>query len=119
MRKTILQGQEGFTIIEVMVAAIVFLAGFSILVFLLNVAFTKFSVKEITTATHIGERFMEESFARGDTLSVDTVIVVSNISYRIQKEIQPENDLAVIMVTVKREKTDRQLCKFYGEYQIK
>lgn len=119
MKPWILNRQEGFTIVEVIVSAIIFMIGFSILVFMLNQAFTKYSVKDMTTATHIGSGIMERSLAARDTVDLDTVVVASEISYRVKKVVRLDNDLAAITVTVKREKKAQELCRFYGEYTIR
>jgi type II secretory pathway component PulJ len=119
MDRGILCRQEGFTIIEVLVSAIVFMIGFSILVFMLNQAITRYSIGDITRANNIGKSVMENSFASRDTITLDTIIVVSQVSYRLQKEVRLEDNLAAVTITVGRERLDKELCRLYGEYAIR
>jgi hypothetical protein len=113
-----IQTQGGFTIIEVLMSAIIFMIGFSILVFMLNQIVANYSVRDITTANRLASTVMEKSFQFQETLSLDTVIVVTDVAYRVQKSVRVDDGLAAVTVKVMRRHQSEALCTFYGEFLV-
>lgn len=117
--KADINSQGGFTIIEVLVGAVVFMIGFSLLVFLLNQLITRQSIRDITTATHIASETMERAIVFHDTLSVDTTMVVSGISFRLEKKVRLDSGLASVRLQVYRLHELKELCRMYGEFDTR
>lgn len=112
-------GQKGFTIIEVLVGATVFMLGFSLLVFMLNQMITRQSIRDITTATHLASESMERAMVFHDALPFDTTITVSGIAYRLEKNVHVDSSMAAVTVQVFRVREPKELCRMYGEFDVK
>ncbi len=116
MKKSPLSKSSGFTIIEVLVSAVVFMIGFSILVTLLNTTLNKFSIQELEQASCIGEDFMNHTIVMKDTINLDTIINRSGIKFKVTKQIQIDNDLARISIHVFRETSGELVIDLYNEF---
>ncbi|MEE9441409.1 MAG: prepilin-type N-terminal cleavage/methylation domain-containing protein [candidate division Zixibacteria bacterium] len=116
MTTNIIKNQDGVTIIEVLVGAVVFMIGFSILVFMLNQMISNYSVNDLTSATRLASKSMEMTITYQDTISYDSTINVSNIDFGVKKTVQIDNDLAKIYINVARSSTKKELCSLYGEF---
>ncbi len=108
----------GFSIIEVLIGAIVFMIGFSLLITMLNNVFVKFSTKEMKQASDIASEQMYYSLYSHNTNNLDTIIVKSGISYKLIKNIKNENNLAKVTISVARAKTNKEIIKLYNEFII-
>jgi len=110
--------QDGMTVIEVLIAAIIFMAGFSTLILLMNSTLIKFSAREILQADNLAEEVMAKSLADQDTTSTDSVFEVAGVAYRVTRNVGIEPDLAGISVTVYRAKQSRKIVKLYDAFVI-
>ncbi|MEW5994043.1 MAG: hypothetical protein AB1744_06570 [Candidatus Zixiibacteriota bacterium] len=113
--KTTLRKDSGFTIIEVLVGAVTFMIGFSILVALLNSTLVKFSVKEIELAGNLAQEQMLIATALADTTSYDTTVIRSDLRFAVAKRVEVGDRLARISIAVSREKTGTELIELYNE----
>ncbi len=118
MNKINIQSEKGFTIIEVLVGAFVFMLGFSVLIFMLSRLMVNYSVNEISTANRIAKNHLEVTIAERDTVSFSTCEVVNNIKYRITKNVSCYNHIASVNIEVKRKTKDKVLCRLAYEFGI-
>lgn len=119
MTASIIKNQNGVTIIEVLVGAVVFMIGFSILVFMLNQLISNYSINDVTSATRLASKSMEMTIALQDTMSYDSTVNVSNIAFGVKKTVQIDNELAKIQIDVTRSLTKKELCSLYGEFIVR
>lgn len=118
-RSSRLPGSEkGLTIIEVLVAAAVFMIGFSLLIALVSNSTAKFSTRELTLARHLAGDTLIRVQTLADTLSSDTTIVASGLQFSVATRIERDRQLAKARVTVTRTKTGNRLADFYTEYAL-
>jgi Tfp pilus assembly protein PilV len=111
-----LRNCAGFTIVEVLVAALVFVVGFSVLVNLLNSTLIKFSTEGITEASLLAHEIMTETTATEDTTSLDTLIRGSHLSWRVNRTVCVDSKLAQVTVSVYREKRDKKMIELYNAF---
>lgn len=110
--------QRGMTIIEVLVAAAVFMIGFSLLIALVSNSTAKFSTRELTFGRYLAKQAITLSQARSDTLSTDSTVQMSGLQFSVARRIELDGRLAMIRVTVTRTKTGSLLADFYSEYVL-
>ena len=115
MRNRILNSKSGFTLLEVLIASVVFMIGFSLVVILLNSTLVKLSLKEITLTNSIGEEYMDIYSICPDNSELDTTITRSGIKFHIKRQIQNEDMLSKVHLVILREKTDKKLLELYDE----
>ena len=108
--------QDGMTVIEVLIAAIIFMVGFSTLILLMNSTLIKFSAREILQADNLAQEVMAKSLADRDTTSIDSVFEVAGVAYRVTRSATIEPDLAGISVTVYRAKQNRKIIELYDAF---
>jgi Tfp pilus assembly protein PilV len=111
-----LHNQSGMTVIEVLIAAVVFMVGFSTLILLMNSSLVKFSASELLHANNLAHESMTVSIATGDTTSIDTVITRSGIAYRLTQEVNITDDLVGLSITVYRHKQERKILELYDAF---
>lgn len=110
-----LGSQSGFTIVEVLIASTVFVISFTVMVTLLDKTINRFSAKDLTLGTNIANDIMLTSLATCDTTSYEINMNQGSVSYRISKKTVVQNDLALITVEVKRDKSERKIISLYNE----
>lgn len=110
--------QHGMTIIEVLVAAAVFMIGFSLLIALVSNSTAKFSTRELTLGRYLAKQAISLSQARSDTLSADSTVQMSGLQFSMARRIELDGRLARVRVTVTRTKTGSLLADFYSEYAL-
>lgn len=113
-----LSDTRGLTIIEVLIAATVFMIGFSIMVFLLTEINRDYSAKDITIAYHLGTAYLERALAEQDFSSRVDTLEVSSITFRIEKHVEKEDRLNKIRIDVYRAKQNKLLLSLYNEKYI-
>ncbi len=113
---TKLKDQSGFTILEVMIAATVFMIGFAVMISLLDTTISRASTKELFISSSIADELMIETILVKDTTSLDTVITQGNISYDVKKISRVHDKLVEINITVIRRKTGRKLIELHNEF---
>ena len=118
MRFRKLNSKSGFTLLEVLIASVVFMIGFSLVVILLNSTLVKLSIKEISLANSIGEEFIGFYSICPENADLDTTITRSGIKFRIKKQVKYEDMLSRIYLVISRDKTDKQLFELYDEIII-
>ena len=113
---TKLKNQSGFTILEVMIAATVFMIGFAVMISLLDTTISRSSTKELFISSSIADELMIETILAKDTTSLDIVITQGNISYDVKKISRVHNKLVEINITVIRKKTGKKLIELHNEF---
>lgn len=110
--------QRGMTIIEVLVAAAVFMIGFSLLIALVSNSTAKFSTRELTLGRYLAKQAVTLAQAGSDILSADTTVQLSGLQFTVARRIELDGRLAKVHVTVTRTKTGSLLADFYSEYAL-
>jgi Tfp pilus assembly protein PilV len=118
VRKRLLKTRSGMTILEVLIASVIFMVGFTTLVALLNSTLLKFSTKELSTAGAAAQEVMNRSLAQIDTTALDTMQVFSGVKYRVIRKVIRRGNLAAIKVTVYRPKTETKIVDLYDALAI-
>jgi hypothetical protein len=118
MMPLLLENQRGLTIIEVLLSAVIFMAGFSVLVALLNGTFARLSIRELLLARSLGHTVMVTTLANADTCALDTVVETSGTSFDVTRRVTVHGDLAEVLVTVTRKRTDRKLIELYNVFLL-
>jgi hypothetical protein len=113
-----LNNEEGFTLVEVLVSATVFMIGFAILIAVLSGTLAKFSTQDTNLARGIGEEYMNRTIFAADTTGLDTVVCRSGINFRVSRSVVIGPDLAIINLLVTRQTTGRKLLDFYYEMAL-
>lgn len=116
--KIFFNNDSGFSIIEVLIGAVVFMVGFSLLIGMLNNIFVKFSTEEMKQASIIAKEQMIYTLHLKNTNDIDSVIVKSGIRYTMEKAIQIDNKIAKVTISVSRTKTQKEIIKLYNEFII-
>jgi Tfp pilus assembly protein PilV len=118
VRKLLLKTQSGMTILEVLIASVIFMVGFTTLVALLNSTLLKFSTKELSTAGAAAQEVMFRSVAQIDTTALDTTQVFSGVSYRVMRRVIRRGNLAAVQVIVYRPRTMTRIVDLYDAIAI-
>ncbi len=111
-----LHNQAGMTVIEVLIAAVVFMVGFSTLILLMNSSLVKFSASELLHANNLAHEIMTISTAATDTTHVDTVITRSGIAYRVTQQATVTDGLVGLSISVYRHKHERKIIELYDAF---
>ncbi len=111
-----LYDQAGMTVIEVLIAAVVFMVGFSTLILLMNSSLVKFSASELLHANNLAREVITISAAARDTTSIDTVITRSGIAYRLTRQVTVSDNLVGLSITVYRHKQERKIIELYDAF---
>jgi len=119
MKRTLLTRQGGMTVVEILIASIIFMVGFSTLILLMNSTLVKFSAREIVQADSLAEEIMTKSLADRDTTSFDSTIERGRVAYRVTRRSTVEEGLAGLSVTVYRAKQDRKLIELYDAFVLR
>jgi len=106
---------RGLTIMEVLMAGVIFMTGFTTLSFLLSETLGRYSAGDQTTAANLARQYMEETLAAGDLAEFDRVIRYSGVAYRVVCRIESIGPLSIIEISVSREKTGEILIELYNE----
>jgi type II secretory pathway pseudopilin PulG len=113
--KTLANSESGFTILEVLVAATVFLVGLSLMISLLNTTLARLGSEDLVVAGAIAETSLQSALGVADAPSVDSVVVASGKKYQLRRSVTRENGLVSVMVSVQRYKQTRAITTLYGE----
>jgi Tfp pilus assembly protein PilV len=105
----------GMTIIEVLIAATVFMIGFTIMTFLLGQIVEKYSSKDIVIANQLAQSTMNRTLITNDFTSLEKIDVVSGVSYKIERLIEIKDNLVKLRIVISRHKTNKTLVTLYDE----
>ena len=108
--------QSGFTIIEVLIAAVIFMIGFSTLIALLNNTLLKFSTKELLAGGNVGREAMLTAVSLSDTTAGDIILENSGITFRVDRQVTVDNGLVGVRITVYRQKNSKEILRLYDEF---
>jgi Tfp pilus assembly protein PilV len=113
-----LRSQSGVTILEVLIASVIFMVGFTTLVALINSTLLKFSTKELTTAGAAAQEVMLLTIANADTTSFDTTQVFSGVRYRVARSVTRRDNLACVRIIVSRPRTTTKIVDLYDAFAL-
>jgi type II secretory pathway component PulJ len=116
MKAIRIKPEQGFTLIEVLIAAVVFMLGFSLLVVLLNNTLVRTSSEELILASDIGREFTLRAITLADTSACDSLVQRAELHFRVVKQVEIDGQLAKLSVTVYRQKTNKQIVNVYDEF---
>ncbi len=119
MSRSILTSQSGLTVIEILIAAVIFMVGFSTLILLMNSSLVRFSAKELMQADQLAQEMMTRTLADRDTTSIDTVITRSRVAFRVERRVSIAEHLAGVSLTVYREKQNRKIVELYDAFVLR
>ncbi|MFH2037169.1 MAG: prepilin-type N-terminal cleavage/methylation domain-containing protein [Candidatus Zixiibacteriota bacterium] len=114
-----IKNQDGLTILEVLIASAVFMIGFSIMVFFLGEIIGKYSTKEYTIGYNLAQQYMENTIASGNFGSDESITEISNLKFKIIKDIEPDTHLKKVRISVIRVKTDKLMVSLYNEIYVR
>ena len=113
--KRVLINSRGFTIMEVLISATVFMIGFTTLIALLSSTLSKFSTKELIVARNLACEYMNQATIELDITPIDTVITRSEMSFHVKQTINRDDNLVKLQITVTREKSEKVIVDLYNE----
>jgi Tfp pilus assembly protein PilV len=119
MTRRILASQSGLTVIEILIAAVIFMIGFSTLIMLLNSTLVKFSAKEMLQADQVSAEIMTRTLAQKDTISIDTIITRSIVTFRVERRVSIRDNLAGVSVSIYRERQNRRIVELYDAFVLR
>lgn len=114
--KKILSDNSGLTIIEVLISAVIFVIGFSLIVVMLNHTLVKFSTRDLSNGAALANEIMQRTVSLKDTTDLDSTVVRSGVSYTITRKVELQNDLVNVTITVLRTREDKELIKLHNEF---
>jgi len=86
---------------------------------LMNSTLVKFSARELLQAGQLAHEVMTQSLADQDTVTFDSTLVRSGISYWVTRQATLTDNLAGITVTVYRQKQDRKVIELYDAFVVR
>ncbi len=107
--------ESGFTILEVLVAATLFLIGLSLMVSLLNTTLAKLGIDDLVAGRNIAESVLLTSLNNSDTTSLDSIVTYSGKKYQLKRTSRIDSSLIGWEITVSRYKQPKILVSLYGE----
>ena len=113
-----LRDQSGITLIEILIAAVIFMIGFSTLILLMNSTLVKFSTRELLHTNQLANEVMATSLALRDTTAMDTTLTRGGVEYRVTRRVSVEDHLVRISVDVLRAREDRKITELYDAFAI-
>ena len=119
MKRYILQSQYGLTIIEILIASVIFMIGFSTLILLMNSSLVKFSARELLQADQLVDEMMARTLTDWDTTSFDTIITRANVAYLVERRVTVAERLAEVSLTVSRDKQNRKIVELYDAFVVR
>jgi prepilin-type N-terminal cleavage/methylation domain-containing protein len=113
--KILLTEQKGYTILEVMIASAVFAVVLIPMVALLGNVLIKYSTSDLITATNLAREEMERTLHDRAFEDGQKNVQMGNLSYKIIKEVENQDDLLLIRIEVFRAKDKKVLASIYTE----
>jgi prepilin-type N-terminal cleavage/methylation domain-containing protein len=110
-----LRNTRGFTILEVLIAAAIFMISFSLLVFLLNQMITGFSIKELVLAYHLASDTMQLTLAKNDFSDQKILEIKSAKTFIVERKVSRQGNYCKIRINVYRSSGNRLLATLYNE----
>ena len=107
--------QNGYTILEVMIASAVFAVVLIPMVALLGNVLIKYSTSDLITATNLAREEMERTLHDRAFEDLQKNVQMGSLSYKIIKEVENQDDLLLIRIEVFRAKDDKVLASIYTE----
>jgi hypothetical protein len=102
----------------VLISAVVFMAGFILMIGLLDTTLSRLSTMDMILARNIGEEILIVTEELADTTTLDSVVIRSNKRFRIRRQVTTTGDLAQVSVVVRREKRAKNLVHLYHEFLL-
>lgn len=119
MKRALLKQQDGMTVVEILIASIIFMVGFSTLILLMNSTLIKFSTREIVQSDSLAEETMARSIAHRDTTSFDSTIERGGVAYRVTRTSTVGDGLVGMNITVYRAKQNRKIIELYDAFVLR
>jgi len=105
--------------IEVLVAATIFMIGFAVTISLLNQLIGGYSSKDQVIGYQLAINCMEQTLSSGEYVSKKEISTKSNISFIVDQKIEQQGNLYLIRIEVSRAKTRKLLASLYSEKYIR
>ena len=119
MIRDVLKSQSGLTIIEILIASIIFMIGFSTLILLMNSSLVKFSARELLQADQLGDEIMAQTVTNRDTTSFDTIVTRFKVAYLVERRVTLTEKLAEVSLTVSRASQNRKILELYDAFVVR
>ena len=107
--------QRGFTIMEVLVAAAIFLLGFAFLVHLTDRIIYRDSYDDNIMALSLASKHLERVIVSDSLLTGDIAVEGDDVSYTVTGEVNSEGKLVCMRIYIKRTRIDKNLIQLYVE----
>lgn len=117
MKCSKLSNQSGLTIIEVLISAVTFMIGFSLLIALLNTTLVRLSTKETELANRLAEERMLLAIELQETDNLDTTITRSGLRFAVHREVQSVGNISAVSIAVARHNRDKTIVELYNEFR--
>ena len=117
MKRSKLSNQSGLTIIEVLISAVVFMIGFSLLIALLNSTLVRLSTKETELANRLVEERMLLAIEFEEIDNLDTAITRSGLRFEVHREVQSVGNISTVSIAVARHNRDKIIIELYNEFR--
>ena len=118
-RAAVLVDNRGFTVMEVLVAATVFIVGLSITIGVLNSSLVRLSTRELILASSAAAEVLVCAENQCDFRTIDTVVSRGGISFRLHMQSVVIGNLTSVRLRVFRLSTDKLILDLYDEYQLR
>lgn len=106
--------ESGATIVEVLVAVVLFALAFGIGISLLDIGLGRVSVRETRSASELASRLLEETLASKVTTALDSVVTINGLRLRARRTTTFDGGLTSVAILVIRESTGKILLETYG-----
>jgi Tfp pilus assembly protein PilV len=110
-----LSSDNGFSLMETLVAAVVFTGVFLVIFSLQSKIMMSFSGGDALRVAQLADQTLSAFLDRGPTPASDTTLVVDGINYRQFCQIDRRDDLTKLRLTVVRSITGDTIGTFYTE----
>ena len=111
MVKVRLESETGMTIVEILVAIVIFMAGFSVLIALMNSTLLRFSTRKLLAADNLAHEVTVLTTSTADTTPIDSVIERSGLEFRVLRRVTLEGKLAEVTVSVIRNGQEKKIVE--------
>jgi Tfp pilus assembly protein PilV len=119
MSRRLLASQSGLTVIEILIASVIFMIGFSTLIMLMNSSLVRFSARELLQADQVAQELMSRAVADRDKTSMDTIVTRSRVAFRVERRVVVAERLAGVSLTVYRERQNRKIVELYDAFVVR
>ena len=110
--------EQGFTLMETLVAAVVFTGVFLVIFSLQSKVMMSFSGSDAIRVAQLADQTMVAFIDHGQTPDANATVLVEGIKYRLTSRTETDDNLMKLWLTVAREITGDTIGTFYTERYV-